>query len=86
VPVRGIVRHGVVVLCGVIAGSRVIELGTAIAESRRVGGTYPAAAQALRTVVMVDAAIVIVSLVIAALVWALLRPPPPAPTERSDRP
>ena len=62
------------VLCGVVAGSRAVDMVWMLTEPRRVSGTYPAVGQALRTLALVDGAIVIVSLVIAALVWSLLRP------------
>jgi hypothetical protein len=78
-PVRTVIRYAVVVLCGVVAGSRAVDLAQTVMELRRVA-SFPAAAQALQTLAIVDAAIVIVSLVIAALVWSLLRPRPVAGT------
>ena len=72
--VRTTARYAIVVLCGVIAGSRAVDLVQILTELRRVGAAYPAVGQGLRTLALVDAAIVVVSLVIAALVWTLLRP------------
>jgi hypothetical protein len=83
-PARTGVRYAVVVLCGVIAGGRTVDLAQVLIELRR-GAAHPAPAQALRTLALVDAAIVIVSLVIAALVWSLLRPLPAPATEARGR-
>ena len=82
-PARTGVRYAVVVLCGVIAGGRAVDLVQILTALRR-GAVHPAP-QALQRLALVDAVIVIVSLVIAALVWSLLRPLPAPATEARDR-
>jgi hypothetical protein len=68
------VRHLAVLLAGVIAGGRAIGAAQACAEARRWSARDPSEAEALRSFCQVDAAVALLSLAIAALVWWLLRP------------
>jgi hypothetical protein len=74
-----IVRYAVVLLTGFIAGGRAVDAVHAWREWHRVSASDPSAADAYRTFCMVDSAVAVVSLAIAALVWWLLR-------QRTDSP
>jgi hypothetical protein len=71
-----IVRYGVVLVTGFIAGSRIVDAIRSWEEWSTWATRDPSAADAYRTFFLVNAATAIVSLSIAALVWWLLRPNP----------
>jgi hypothetical protein len=68
------VRYLVVLLTGFLAGSRAVDAAQAWNEWHTQRSTDPSAADAYYTFFLVDLAAAAVSLVIAALVWWLLRP------------
>jgi hypothetical protein len=71
----GVVRYVVVLLAGIIAGGRAVDAVQAWREWHRWAERDPSAAEAYRTFWMVDVAVAALSLVIALLIWWLLRPP-----------
>jgi hypothetical protein len=72
-PAVAIVRHVVVLLTGFIAGGRTVDAVRAWREWHRLGASDASAAAAYRAFCLIDSAAAVVSLVIAALVWWLLR-------------
>lgn len=68
------VRYLVVLLTGFLAGSRAVDAVQSWNEWHRQRATDPSAADAYYTFFLVDLAVAVVSLSIAALVWWLLRP------------
>jgi hypothetical protein len=70
-----VIRHLVVLFTGFLAGSRAVDAGFAWREWQGSGGSHDAAAN--REYFLVDLAVAVLSLAIAALVWWLLRPKPP---------
>jgi hypothetical protein len=68
------VRYLVVLFTGFLAGSRAVDAVQSWQEWHRQLATDPSAADAYRTFFLVDSAAALLSLVIAALVWWLLRP------------
>ncbi|HUR95676.1 MAG TPA: hypothetical protein VMY76_13920 [Gemmatimonadales bacterium] len=69
-----IIRYAVVLLTGIIAGSRAVEAVQAWRDWNRFTSSDPSTAQAYRNFFLLDAGAAAVSLCIAALVWWLLRP------------
>lgn len=67
-------RYLVVLVTGFIAGSRTIDAVRAWREWHTWAVRDPSAADAYRTFFLVSAAIALGSLLIAGLVWWLLRP------------
>jgi hypothetical protein len=70
-----VVRHLVVLFTGFLAGSRAVDAGLAWRSWQGSGGSPDAAAN--REYFLVDLAVAVLSLTIAALVWWLLRPKSP---------
>lgn len=68
------VRYLVVLVTGFIAGSRTVDALRSWREWRSWAVRDPSGADAYRTFIVLDAAIALVSLLIAGLVWWLLRP------------
>jgi hypothetical protein len=68
------VRYLVVLFTGFLAGSRAVDAVQSWNEWHRQRTTDPSAADAYYTFFLVDLAVAVVSLSIAALVWWLLRP------------
>jgi hypothetical protein len=66
----------VVLLAGIIAGSRAVDAVRAWVEWRRAVAIDPSAADAYRSFCIVDTTVALLSLCIAVLVWWLLRPRP----------
>lgn len=73
------VRYAVVLVTGIIAGSRAVDSAQAWQEWHRWAERDPSAAEAYRTFWLVDTAVAALSLAIAVLVWWLLRPRLPGP-------
>jgi H+/Cl- antiporter ClcA len=71
---KGVVRYGVVLLAGIIAGGRAVDAVQAWREWHRWAQRDPSAADAYRTFWMADLAVAALSLAIAILIWWLLRP------------
>jgi hypothetical protein len=71
----GVVRYVVVLLAGILAGGRAVDAIQAWHEWHRWAERDPSAAEAYRTFWKVDAAVAILSLAMALLIWWLLRPP-----------
>jgi hypothetical protein len=71
-----IIRYVVVLVTGFIAGSRCVDAARSWHEWRLLVATDPSAADAYRSVFVINALAAAISLVIAALVWWLLRPHP----------
>jgi hypothetical protein len=72
-------RYLIVLVSGFIAGSRIVDAVRSWREWHSWAVKDPSGADAYRTFFMVDAAIALVSLLIAGLVWWLLRPQPRRP-------
>ena len=68
------VRYLVVLVTGFIAGSRAVDAIQSWREWQAWAIRDPSAADAYRTFFMGNAAVALVSLLIAGLVWWLLRP------------
>jgi len=68
------IRHLVVLVSGFIAGSRAVDAVRSWREWHIWAVKDPSAADAYRTFFLMDAAIALVTLLIAGLVWWLLRP------------
>jgi hypothetical protein len=71
--VQGI-RYLIVLVAGYIAGSRTVDALRSWREWHSWAVKDPSGAEAYRTFFLVDAAVALVSLLIAGLVWWLLRP------------
>jgi hypothetical protein len=71
----GVIRYVVVLLAGTIAGGRAVDALQAWREWHRWAERDLSAAEAYRTFWMVDVAVAALSLVMALLIWWLLRPP-----------
>ena len=69
-------RYLIVLVTGFIAGSRTVDAIRSWREWHAWAVRDPSAAEAYRTFFRVSAAIALVSLLIAGLVWWLLRPRP----------
>jgi hypothetical protein len=69
-----LVRYLVVLLTGFLAGSRAVDAVQSWNEWHRQLATDPSVADAYYTFFLVDLAVAALSLIIAALVWWLLRP------------
>jgi hypothetical protein len=65
----------VVLFLGYLAGSRSVGAVEAWRQWHEVAESDPSAADLYRTTFQLDAGMVIVSVVIASVVWWLLRPP-----------
>ena len=70
--IRTTVRYGVALLAGVIAGGRGVGAMQSWQQYRALKARDPSAADAYLTFVQVDAAIAVVSLCLAGLLWWLL--------------
>jgi hypothetical protein len=68
------VRYLIVLITGFIAGSRTVDALRSWREWHSWMVRDPSGADAYRTFFMVDVAVALVSLLIAGLVWWLLRP------------
>ena len=68
------IRYGVVLITGFIAGSRTVEAARSWQEWHTWAAQDPSGAEAYRTFFLVDVALALLSLSIAALVWWLLKP------------
>jgi hypothetical protein len=68
------VRYLIVLVTGFIAGSRTVDAIRSGREWLAWAGRDPSGADAYRTFFIMNTAIALVSLVIAGLVWWLLRP------------
>jgi hypothetical protein len=68
------IRYLVVLISGFLAGSRAVGALRSWQEWHSWAVRDPSGADAYRTFFMMDAAIALVSLLIAGLVWWLLRP------------
>jgi hypothetical protein len=68
------VRYLIVLITGFIAGSRSVDALRSWREWHSWAVRDPSGAEAYRTFFMMNAAIALVSLLIAGLVWWLLRP------------
>ena len=77
--IRSIVRYGVVLLAGAIAGVRIVGAAQAWQQYLSWRERDPSGADAYLTFAQVDAGIVVVSISLAGLVWWLLRSPARAP-------
>lgn len=80
VPTRTIAqvtRYTVVLLGGFIAGGRMVSAIHAWREWHTWEDVDPSGADAYRTFFLMDLSVLALSVVIAGLVWWLLRPPPP---------
>jgi hypothetical protein len=71
----GVVRYGIVLLAGIIAGGRAVDAVQAWREWHRWVERDPSAADAYRTFWMVDVGVAVLSLAMALLIWWLLQPP-----------
>jgi H+/gluconate symporter-like permease len=71
-----IIRYVVVLVTGFIAGSRCVDAVRSWREWRTVAATDLSAANPYRDFFLMSALAAAISLVIAALVWWLLRPQP----------
>ncbi len=71
---RSSVRYGVVLLAGIIAGSRTVSAVQAWQQYRLWRERDPSGADAYRTFAQVDTGIALLSLAVAVLIWWLLRP------------
>jgi hypothetical protein len=78
---RQMARYAVVLLAGALAGVKIVSAAQAWQQYLVWRERDPSGADAYLTFAQVDAAIVVVSLSLAGLVWWLLRSP--APTSRS---
>ena len=76
---RHIVRYGVVLLAGALAGVRLVGAVQAWQQYLSWRDKDPSGAAAYLTFAQVDAGIVVVAISLAALVWWLLRSPARAP-------
>ena len=72
VPIGKMVRYGTALLAGVIAGSRGVSAVQSWQQYRTLHESDPSGADAYLTFAQVGAAIAILSLCLAALVWWLL--------------
>jgi len=70
--IRTTVRYGVALLAGVIAGERGVGAVQSWQQYRALKARDPSASDAYLTFTQVDAAIALVSLCLAGLVWWLL--------------
>jgi hypothetical protein len=70
-----VVRYGLVLLAGIIAGGRAVDAVQAWREWHRWAERDPSAAEAYHTFWVVDVAVAALSLAMALLIWWLLRPP-----------
>ena len=68
------IRYIIVLVSGFIAGSRTVDAFRSWREWRSWAVRDPSEADAYRTFFLMDAGIALVSLLIAGLVWWLLRP------------
>jgi hypothetical protein len=68
-----LIRYGLVLLCGAVAGSRTVDALRAWQEWHRWLNQDPSGAEAYRTFFTVNSAIALGSLALAALLWYLLR-------------
>jgi hypothetical protein len=68
------IRYLIVLVTGYIAGSRTVDALRSWREWHSWAVKDPSGADAYRTFFLVDAAVALVSLLIAGLVWWLLRP------------
>jgi hypothetical protein len=68
------IRYVVVLVTGFIAGSRLVDAAQSWREWRRWAATDISRADAYKTFFLTNTATALLSLVIAALVWWLLRP------------
>jgi hypothetical protein len=73
------VRHGIVLVGGFVAGSRGISAISAWRAWRDLAASDPSGAELYQTTAMLDLAVVVVSLALAALAWWFLRPPRGSP-------
>ena len=76
---RHIVRYGIVLLAGALAGVRIVSAAQAWQQYLSWRERDPSGADAYLTFAQVDAAIVVISVSLAGLVWWLLRSPAPTP-------
>jgi hypothetical protein len=76
---RHIVRYGVVLIAGAIAGVRIVGAAEAWRQYLSWRETDPSGADAYLTFAQVDLGIVVVAISLAGLVWWLLRSPARAP-------
>jgi hypothetical protein len=74
-----IARYLVVLVTGFIAGSRTIDAARSWREWHTWAAQDPSGADAYRTFFLMSSTIALVSLLIAGLVWWLLRPAKPFP-------
>jgi hypothetical protein len=79
--VRAVVRYGVVLVAGVIAGGRAVSAFQALQQWRIWRERDPSAADAYLTFAEVDATIAVVSLVFALVVWWILGEPSGSPPQ-----
>jgi hypothetical protein len=79
VQMRRIARYAVVLLAGALAGVRMVSAAQAWQQYLSWRERDPSGADAFLTFAQVDAAIVVVAISLAGLVWWLLRSPAPAP-------
>jgi hypothetical protein len=79
VQMRRIVRYAVVLLAGALAGVRMVSAAQAWQQYLSWRERDPSGADAFLTFAQVDAAIVVVAISLAGLVWWLLRSPAAAP-------
>ena len=71
-------RYAVVLLGGFIAGGRIVSATHAWREWQTWGDVDPSGADAYRTFFLMDLGVLALMVVIAGLVWWLLRPLPPS--------
>jgi hypothetical protein len=76
---RQIARYAVVLLAAALAGDRIVSAAQAWQQYLSWRERDPSGADAYLTFAQVDAAIVVISISLAALVWRLLRSPAQAP-------
>ena len=77
--VRQIARYAIVLLAGALAGVRIVSAGKAWQQYLSWRERDPSGAHAYLTFAQVDAAIAVISISLASLVWWLLRSPAPIP-------
>jgi hypothetical protein len=72
--VRNAIRYGIVLVAGIIAGSRAVSALQAWQQWRLWRERDPSGADGYRSFAEVDTVIAVLSLAIAVLIWWLLRP------------